>query len=131
MNSGYTSQQNSQASSRMQSPLVYKNIPKHPFAYSVRKFINKIPPAIRYGLPGAAIGAVLPKLYEVAKNKFNDVLKHDSRISDARELRNSTQPNDNQVSKTQQPAPSETPIPRSTFNPLHPRTGYRYHAPFD
>lgn len=118
MNSGYTSQQNSQASSRMQSPLVYKNIPKHPFAYSVRKFINKIPPAIRYGLPSAAIGAVLPKLYEVAKNKFN-------------ELRNSTQTNDNQVTKTQPPVPSETPIPRSTFNPLHPRTGYRYHAPFD
>ena len=109
MNSGYVSQQSSQASSRMQSPLVYKTIPRHPFAYSFRKFINKIPPIIKYGVPGVAI-------YQVAKSKFN-------------KLTNSI--NETQQTKTNMPTPNETPIPRSTYDPSHPRTGYRYHAPFD
>ena len=116
MNSGHVSQQSSQASSRMQSPLIVKTIPRHPFAYSVRKFINKIPPIIKYGVPGVAIGGLAPYIYQVAKSKFN-------------KLTNSI--NETQQTKTNMPTPNETPIPRSTYDPSHPRTGYRFHAPFD
>ena len=119
MNSGHVSQQSSQASSRMQSPLIVKTIPRHPFLYSIRKFINKIPPIIRYGVPIVAIDRLAPYVYQAMKNKYN-------------KLTNSI--NETQQTKTDMPAtpaPSETPIPRSTYNPLHPRTGYRYHAPFD
>ena len=128
MNSGHVSQQSSQASSRMQSPLIVKTIPRHPFTYSFRKFINKIPPIIRYGVPIVAIDRLAPYVYQAMKNKYN-------------KLTNSI--NETQQTKTDMPAPhatslrestaspSETPIPRSTYNPLHPRTGYRYHAPFD
>ena len=121
MNSVQTSQQHSQASSRMQSPLVYKNIPKHPWSYTIQKFINKIPPTIRYGLPGIAIGAIGTKLYQAAQNQYN-------------KLQNTTKPltkEDRSISSNQKNIdtsvkPRETPIPRSTFNPAHPRTGYRY-----
>lgn len=130
MNSEYTSQQTSVASSRMQSPLTYE--PKHSFIYTVKKFINKIPPVIKYGLPGFAIGHLAPMAYHAVQNKFN-------------ELRNSLNPNTNETKENKAPVPkskdpkglksppkpNETPIPRSTYNPAHPRTGYRYHVPFN
>ena len=133
MNSGHVSQQSSQASSRMQSPLIVKTIPRHPFAYSVRKFINKIPPIIKYGVPGVAIGGLAPYVYQVAKNHLQSkCLRLLGSRNKFNKLTNSI--NETQQAKTNMPSPpspSETPIPRSTYDPSHPRTGYRYHAPFD
>lgn len=136
MNSGHVSQQSSQASSRMQSPLIVKTIPRHPFAYSVRKFINKIPPIIKYGVPGVAIGGLAPYIYQVAKNHLQSkCLRLLGSRNKFNELTNSI--NETQQTKTNMPSPQsppspiETPIPRSTYDPSHPRTGYRFHAPFD
>ena len=145
MNSGHVSQQSSQASSRMQSPLIVKTIPRHPFAYSVRKFINKIPPIIKYGVPGVAIGGLAPYIYQAAKNHLQSkCLRLLGSRNKFNKLTNSI--NETQQTKTNMPSPpsphatslrestaspSETPIPRSTYDPSHPRTGYRFHAPFD
>lgn len=111
-----TSMQSSQASSRVQTPLMTKDIPKQPFMYLARKFITKIPPVIKYGIPFAIGGFGLGQIYNSYLNK---PAKTDNTTYESR------------PKETLSPKPSETPIPRSTFNPQHPRTGYRYHVPFD
>lgn len=122
MNSEYVSQPASQSSSRMQSPVVYN--PKLPWTYKFQKFINKIPPAIRYGLPGVAIGVLGTKLYQAAKNKYNSI-RHET--NNQKNIDTPVDPKPNDPSSHRSPTePNITPIPRSTYNPAHPRTGYRY-----
>lgn len=110
MNSQYSSPYSSQASSRAQTPVIFT--PKQTFMYTARKFVNKIPPIIKYGLPGLVIGAITPNIYNSVKNKLSS--ENESKTEKL---------------KTPSPKPKETPIPRSTYNPAHPRTGYRYHYP--
>ena len=102
----------SQASSRAQSPLPVNH--RQP-----NKFIQKIPPIIRYGLPGAVIGSVIPSIYNYIR----------SRISIPKNISYVQEKPVSQV--TPVPAPHTTPIPKPTFDPKHPRTGFRYNIPFD
>lgn len=119
MNSQYSSPYSSQASSRAQTPVIFT--PKQTFMYTARKFVNKIPPIIKYGLPGLVIGAITPNIY-------NSVKKTLSVESGAHKLSSENESKTEKL-KTPSPKPKETPIPRSTYNPAHPRTGYRYHYP--
>ena len=112
----------SQASSRAQSPLPVNH--RQP-----NKFIQKIPPIIRYGLPGAVIGSVIPSIYNYIRSRIS-IPKNISYVQE-KPKQEATPVSAALAHNCAVPAPHTTPIPKPTFDPKHPRTGFRYNIPFD
>lgn len=128
----------SQASSRAQSPLPVMMTPRNSFLYFARRFIQKIPPLIRYGLPGMAIGAVIPRLYNYTRSKMIAPMNNSSttqvsqpKSDSIKEVPVSTGSTPSKQTKPPVSKQTHTPIPKPTYDPKHPRTGYRYTLPFD
>ena len=105
----------SQLTSRAQSPVPVGR---------PSKFIQKIPPAIRYGLPGVIIGSVLPGIYHYVRSKIS--IPNNS---------NTTAPEIPKETPAPTPEPTITPRPRNTampiptFDPKRPRSGKDFRIP--
>lgn len=109
----------SQLTSRAQSPLPVGR---------PSKFIQKIPPAIRYGLPGVIIGSVLPGIYHYVRSKIS--IPNNSNTT-APEIPKETPAPTPEPTITPRPRPRNTAMPKSTFNPKYPRSGFRYIDPIE
>lgn len=109
----------SQMSSRAQSPLPVGR---------PNKFIQKIPPVVRYGIPGVIIGSVLPSVYHYLRSKISIPNNSNTTVP---EIPKETPAPTPEPTITPRPKPRNTAMPRVTFDPKHPRTGYRYNIPFD